>query len=67
MAGGAPLGRLPIVPADLASSLAMEPDVRGALVASRRVGALLIKAEEQEVQRVAAAADELIKQEYRCG
>ena len=39
--------------------------MRGALATSRRVGALLLKAEEGEMEAVAAAADDLIKREYR--
>jgi len=66
--GGPPgLGRLPIMPQDLAATFSLEPELRGALVNSRRVGALLLKAEEQEAASVAAAADELIKREYRWG
>lgn len=49
-----------------AASLASEPEVRAALDASRRVGALLLKAEERETAALATAADELLKREFRC-
>lgn len=55
-------GALPLPPA-----FSLEPELRGALSASRRVGPLLLKAEEGEVQRVAAAAEELLRREYRWG
>jgi hypothetical protein len=62
------LGRLPgLVPSDLATTFSLEPELRSAIATSRRVGALLLKAEEQEMAAVAAAAEELISKEYRCG
>jgi hypothetical protein len=64
MAGGL---RLPMLGPDLGSTFSLEPEVRGALLASRRVGALLLKVEEQEAAAVAEAADALIKREYRWG
>jgi hypothetical protein len=68
--GGLPsllAGRLgpPLVPGELGATFSLEPEVRSALATSRRVGALLLKAEEQEMAAVAAAADDLLKREYR--
>ncbi|KAI8476500.1 MAG: hypothetical protein J3K34DRAFT_400593 [Monoraphidium minutum] len=45
-------------------AFSLEPELRGALVPSRRVGLLLLKAEDTEMGKVAAAADELIAREY---
>lgn len=47
------------------TAFSLDPELRGALAASRRVGSLLLKAEEQEMEKVAAAADDLIRREYR--
>ncbi|KIZ06621.1 hypothetical protein MNEG_1323 [Monoraphidium neglectum] len=60
---GAGLGRLPLTPPDM-TAFSLDPELRGALAASRRVGSLLLKAEEQEMEKVAAAADDLIRREY---
>jgi hypothetical protein len=59
-----PLG--PFAPPDIAAALAAEPELRGALTLSRRVGGLLLKAEEAETAAIAAAADDLLQRDFRC-
>lgn len=54
-------GLLPqLGPPDLGGGLALEPELRGALAASRRVGGLLLKAEEREAAAIAVAAQKLL-------
>lgn len=66
--GGLPgLPRVPLLPAAAPPAFGLDPDVRGALSASRRVGALLLKAEDGELAAVAAAADELLARDKGCG
>lgn len=58
-------GALPaLIPGDLGTSLGADVSAQRALIASRRVGRLLLKAEEAEAEKVAALARELIEREF---
>ena len=58
-------GGLPLVPGDVRGLLSVGPEVRQALAASRRVGGMLLKAEEEEAARLAAFADEVAQRHTR--
>lgn len=67
-------GALPVVPgmgyglrlpSELRGLLSVEPEVRQALAASKQLGAQLLKAEEEELQRVKLHAKQLVNQECR--
>jgi hypothetical protein len=50
---------MPLIPREVAASLAADAQLRKALQSSRRVGDLLLKSEQQEVQQVRRYAQEL--------
>jgi hypothetical protein len=54
-----PLGGLPLIPREVAASLAADAQLRKALQSSRRLGDQLLKSEQQEVQMVRQYAQEL--------